>query len=225
MLDRIKNKLIKSGWIRFDTKKYWDRRYARGGDSGEGSKGQLALYKAEFLNRFVEENQLKNIIELGCGDGKQLLLSRYPDYDGFDISLPAIQACRKMFNGDKTKRFKLLTKKNELKEIHGHWDLALSLDVLYHLIDQIEFEDYLSTLFSVSEKYVIIYAPDQEPLYPTALHVRYRKFSALITQQFPQWKLIQRIPNKYSNQTIGAVSNSEFFIYRKFSNEVVDSGQ
>lgn len=225
MLDRIKNKLIKSGWIRFNSKKYWDRRYARGGDSGEGSKGQLALFKAEFLNRFVEENQLKNIVELGCGDGKQLLLANYPNYDGFDISFEAIQACLKMFGGDKTKRFELLAKKNELEGKRGQWDLALSLDVLYHLIDQIEFEQYLRTLFSLSEKYVIIYAPDQEPSFPTALHVRYRKFSEVITQRFPEWKLIHRIPNKYSSQTTGAVSNSEFFIYRKSSNEVADSGQ
>ncbi len=225
MLDRIKNKLIKIGWIPFNSKKYWDRRYARGGDSGEGSKGQLALFKAEFLNRFVDDHQLINIVELGCGDGKQLLLANYPNYDGFDISFEAIQACLKMFKGDKTKRFELLSNKNELSEKHGHWDLALSLDVIYHLIEQTDFEHYLRTLFSLSNKYVIIYAPDQEPSFPTALHVRYRKFSEVIAKQYPEWKLIQRIPNKYSNQTTGAVSHSEFFIYRRSSNEVADSGQ
>ena len=215
MLDRIKNQLIKSGWIRFNSKHYWDQRYARGGDSGEGSKGQLAQYKAEFINRFVVINQLKNIVELGCGDGLQLQNANYPQYTGFDISSVAIQSCIKIFEGDQTKRFVLLTKEIELGERKGHWDLALSLDVLYHLIDQGEFEHYLSTLFSLSKRYVIIYAPDQEPPYPTAPHIRYRRFSDFIKQHFQEWQLIERVPNKYSNQPTGASSRSEFFIYRK----------
>jgi hypothetical protein len=225
MLDRIKIKLIKSGWIRFDTKKYWDRRYGRGGDSGEGSKGHLALFKAEFLNRFVADHQIKNVVELGCGDGSQLLLANYPEYDGFDISIQAIQSCLKKFKGDKTKRFELLTRKNLPEGKRGQWDLALSLDVIYHLIGQKEFEQYLRTLFSLSKKYVIIYAPDRDSLASTALHVKYRKFSEFITMLFPEWKLILRVPNKMADQTEGAVSQSEFFIYHKSADEVVDSGQ
>ena len=225
MLNSIKNKLIKSGWIRFNSKHYWDRRYAQGGDSGEGSKGLLAQYKAEFINRFVEINQIKNIVELGCGDGLQLQLANYPHYTGFDISSVAIQSCIKRFEGDETKRFELLTSKVELSGRRYQWDLALSLDVLYHLIDQGEFEHYLKTLFSLSEKYIIIYAPDQESSFPTALHVRYRKFSDVITLHFPEWKLIQRIPNKYASQPTGTISHSEFFIYYKSADEIADSGQ
>ena len=33
---------------------YWERRYAKGGNSGTGSSGVLATYKAEIVNRFVE---------------------------------------------------------------------------------------------------------------------------------------------------------------------------
>jgi hypothetical protein len=33
------------------TQSYWEERYANGGNSGQGSAGQLADFKAEILNR------------------------------------------------------------------------------------------------------------------------------------------------------------------------------
>ena len=48
---------------KFDTKKYWEKRYSEGGDSGNGSYGKLAEFKAKIINRFVKENQIKTIIE------------------------------------------------------------------------------------------------------------------------------------------------------------------
>src|SRR5690349_10767553 len=60
------------------TSNYWESRYARGGNSGPGSYGRLAAWKAEFLNDFVRDNEVKSVVELGCGDGNQLRLMRYP---------------------------------------------------------------------------------------------------------------------------------------------------
>jgi hypothetical protein len=58
---------------------YWERRYAEGGDSGHGSYGRFAEFKAEVLNRFVAEQRIESIVEFGCGDGNQLTLASYPD--------------------------------------------------------------------------------------------------------------------------------------------------
>jgi len=216
MMDKLKSRLIKSGWIKFDAVEYWDHRYAHGGDSGEGSKGERAKFKAEFLNRFVEEHELVEIVELGCGDGMQLQLARYPRYTGYDISKVAIQACIKKFEGDTSKKFEILTAVLRMEHQFARWDLALSLDVLYHIIEEPEFEIYLKTLFHLSGKYVIIYAPDQVPLKKNSVHIKYRKFSEYIKKQFLEWELIGHIPNKFSSTPphSGKLSYSDFFIYR-----------
>ena len=72
------------------SEKYWVNRYNGGGNSGEGSYGQLAEFKAEIINEFVRRNVITSVIELGCGDGNQLKLAEYPLYIGFDVSLKAL---------------------------------------------------------------------------------------------------------------------------------------
>ena len=36
----------------FDSKKYWNDRYLKGNDSGSGSYGILAKFKADIINDF-----------------------------------------------------------------------------------------------------------------------------------------------------------------------------
>ena len=57
---------------------YWETRYRTGGDSGAGSYGRLAKFKAESINGFVRENGIHSVIEWGCGDGSQLSLAGIP---------------------------------------------------------------------------------------------------------------------------------------------------
>src|SRR5665811_377643 len=105
------------------SKDYWEQRYRNGGNSGAGSYDKLAIFKADVLNSFVEENHIETIIEYGCGDGNQLTLSQYPSYIGFDVSNKAIELCKKTFHNDKSKQFKLLS------EHRGETaQLTLSLD-------------------------------------------------------------------------------------------------
>src|SRR5689334_9848740 len=132
LIKRIKSKIKKifssNG---FDgSRKYWEKRYEKGGTSGSGSYGHLADFKAEILNNFVQSNNVRSVIEFGCGDGNQLKLSNYPSYIGFDISDASINRCMTIFSGDRSKRFKLADKyENETAE------LALSLDVIFHLTE------------------------------------------------------------------------------------------
>jgi len=51
---------------------YSDGRYKAGGDSGVGSYSKVTLFKAEIINRFVQEHIVETIIEFGCRDGNQL---------------------------------------------------------------------------------------------------------------------------------------------------------
>ncbi len=63
--------------------KYWTQRYAEGGNSGAGSYGKFARFKAEVINKFVSEREIKSVIEFGCGDGNQLKLANYSRFSPF----------------------------------------------------------------------------------------------------------------------------------------------
>ena len=87
---------------KFNSAVYWERRYTQGRNSGEGSYGDLAIFKAEALNSFVESRGIQSVIEFGCGDGAQLGLAQYPLYTGYDVSRKAVELCRERFNSDES---------------------------------------------------------------------------------------------------------------------------
>ena len=191
---------------------YWKSRYETGGDSGYGSYSQLAELKSEVLNAFVRENGIESVIEYGCGDGNQLSLAQYPNYIGFDVSPHALSGCMKRFSADATKTFKPMdTYADETAE------LTLSLDVLFHLVEDGIFADYMERLFTSSEKFVVIYSSDTD-VNPdgTPEHVRHRKFSRWIEDNKAEWKLVRRIPTKYPlNADTKSGSFADFYIYSK----------
>jgi hypothetical protein len=72
MLKKIIKKII--GKDKFNSVNYWENRYAAGGNSGDGSYGRLAVFKAEFINKFIDEVNINSATEMGCGDGHQLFI-------------------------------------------------------------------------------------------------------------------------------------------------------
>lgn len=56
---------------------YWEQRYRQAGNSGAGSYGRLAEFKAEVLNEFVARHSIGSVVEFGSGDGNQLTLAKY----------------------------------------------------------------------------------------------------------------------------------------------------
>jgi len=195
-----------------ESKAYWIERYERGGDSGQGSSGKLAEFKAEIINDFVRRHNVATVIEYGCGEGSQLKLAQYPNYLGFDVSPEAISRCKEMFAGDPTKRFGLM------KNYRGERaELTLSLDVIYHLIEDKVFESYMKTLFNSSDRFVVVYSSDyDEPKKKDFAHVRHRKFTKWVEGDLPEWKLVKHIPNKYPYAGDASEgSSSDFFLYEK----------
>ncbi|HVP77515.1 MAG TPA: class I SAM-dependent methyltransferase [Thermodesulfobacteriota bacterium] len=191
---------------------YWESRYAAGGHSGVGSYGLFAEFKADVINGFVAAHHVQTVIEFGCGDGNQLLLAKYTRYVGFDVSSSAIARCQELFNSDENKLFRLLSTYNGEKA-----DLALSLDVIYHLLEDDVFEHHMRTLFEASDRYVIIYSSDSDDNRDCkGTHVRHRKFTRWIQENFPNWKLVEHLPNKYPYRgDYLKGSSAEFFIYEK----------
>ena len=194
------------------SEEYWKQRYKSGRTSGDGSYNKLAAFKAEVLNGFVRDKQIQTIIEYGCGDGNQLRLSEYPSYIGFDVSPEAISQCEKIFSNDKSKTFKLIDAyANETAQ------LTLSLDVIYHLIEDSVFFAYMKRLFDSSTRFVIIYSSNTgKQARSQAAHVKHRKFSKWIEENKSDWKLIQHILNRYPYTKDGQWgSASDFYLYEK----------
>src|ERR1017187_9705267 len=63
---------------------YWEDRYSGHGNSGTGSYGLLADYKAGVINKFIKENNILKVIDFGCGDGNQLNQFKFLSYIGLD---------------------------------------------------------------------------------------------------------------------------------------------
>jgi cyclopropane fatty-acyl-phospholipid synthase-like methyltransferase len=189
---------------------YWENRYETGGNSGDGSYGKLAEFKAEVLNGLVEEFALKSVIELGCGDGNQLTLANYPTYLGLDVSQTALDMCRQKFRADSSKSFGLMSDFDG-----GVADVSLSLDVIFHLVEDEVFDGYMRTLFSASSKVVVIYASNtnkQES--PKLPHVKHREFSNWVEKSQPKWSLHRVIENRYPyEESSGQGSPASFYIY------------
>lgn len=195
--------------------RYWNERYVNGGDSGAGSYNRLAEFKAQIINEFVEKNHIKTVIEWGCGDGNQLSLANYPSYIGYDVSPYAIKICSNKFKKDSSKKF-ICSKSLFFKPTIA--ELSLSLDVLYHLIEDDVFDKYMKQLFSSSKKYVIIYSCNDTDHVTEAIHVKHRKFTQWIAENVSQnWTLKDIIKNKYPFDINNPdnTSWSDFFIYEK----------
>jgi len=191
---------------------FWVRRYRYGGNSGAGSYDRLAAFKAEVINGFVTEHAINSVIEYGCGDGNQLLLANYPRYTGFDVSPDAIAHCRKLFAGDPARQFHMMD------EYRGERaELTLSLDVIYHLVEDVVFEAYMQRLFDSATRYVIIYSSNHdEAADPRAPHVRHRNFTRRVDALQQGWLLERHIPNRYPfNPQDRYTSFADFYIYRR----------
>ena len=197
---------------KFNSKQYWEKRYWKGGDSGDGSYGKLAEFKAKEINRFVKENEIKTIIEWGCGDGNQLIYMNYPDYIGFDVSKTAVSHCKKIFKNDRSKIFKHTDEyKNQTA------DLILSLDVIFHLIEDHIYTDYMNRLFDSSQQYVIIYSSNTaRQLEHIPEHFYQRKFTDWVEKNKSEFSLIEKVKNEFPyDANTGKGSISDFFIYQK----------
>jgi hypothetical protein len=197
----------------FSSAGYWRERYEAGANSGPGSYGELANFKARVLNGFVRDNGIESVIEFGCGDGNQLSLARYPRYTGIDISPLAVQTCRRLFRDDRSKEFFLASEDDGRRA-----DLALSLDVVFHLTEDHIFDTYMRRLFAAADKFVIVYSSDQdEPVEPVVAHVRHRRFTSWVEREMAwQWVLVNRIPNAHPyNGDYRTTSFCDFFVYAK----------
>ena len=198
----------------FSSEKYWETRYSSSGNSGAGSYGRLAQFKADVINDFIKQKNIKNIIEFGVGDGNQLSLLNAKNYLGFDVSETIVNKNIERFKNFSGYKFKLVNEFNDEKA-----DLVLSLDVIYHLVEDEVYFQYMENLFRASKRYIIIYSSNKDEIHTT--HVKHRHFTSFIEQNHKEWTLIKKIPNKYpyDEKNPGNTSFADFYIYERDKNE------
>lgn len=202
--------------MRFQTSDtYWKERYNAGGNSGAGSYGRLAAFKAKIVNDIVAENHYKSAIEIGCGDGAQLSLLHIEQYTGVDVSQTIIERCKKKFSD--RPGFTFLSR-DEFEENAHTADVSLSLDVIYHLVEDTVFDDYMHTLFKAASDCVIIYASNKDEMTQDS-HVRHRKFTDWVKSNKPNFYQETYIPNPYpfDADTPETTSFADFYVFRNQS--------
>ncbi len=195
---------------------YWEQRYAAGGDSGVGSSGRLARYKAAVVNDLCRKWEVDSVIEWGCGDGKQLDFLKLPKYVGLDVSGNAIDRCLQRHEADHGKSF-FYYDPHRFVDHAGLFraDVALSLDVIYHLVEDVVFDGYMDRLFVSARKYVIIYSSNSDDLRRGAPHVRDRQFTHWVEQNRPDWELFEVRENRHPyNGDESVSSHANFYCYR-----------
>lgn len=210
----IVRKIISKPKIDFDNSpNYWERRYASKGNSGAGSYGRLAEFKASVINKFVAENKVNSVVEFGCGDGNQLTLANYPCYIGIDVSRTAIKLCKEKFSKDATKSFFTTA---DAQDVNA--ELSMSLDVIYHLIEDEIYNDYMTKLFNSSKLYVCVYSSNYEDCFAEGSgHVRHREFTRWVQQNAPDFQLLCEIKNIYPYEVKDPNNTSlaDFFFFKR----------
>ena len=194
----------------FDSGQYWEQRYSDGRDSGPGSRGGHRQFKADFLNTFVDEHNIESALEFGCGDGDQIELADYPNYRGLDISESAVEACSERFADDGTKTFALYEPGSFHNEQRKRFEaeLVLSLEVVFHLVEDATFEKTMHDMFKSATRYVIVFSSNHEEPTPE-LHIRHRHFTDYVEKEFPGFELINTVENEFKSR------HSDFYIYEK----------
>lgn len=151
--------------LNMSVQSYWDRRYTEGvWKSGYGSYGEQLKKKLKWLSGL----DIKSVSEVGCGDfnfGKHLL-EIYPHalYAGHDISNVIIERNRIDYP-----QYFFYTRKDIASA-----DLLLCIDVLFHVLDDEEYEQILDILEKKWTKYLAITAYEEEQY--SSPHLKIRKF-------------------------------------------------
>eukprot|EP00037_Helgoeca_nana_P028536 m.336160 g.336160 ORF g.336160 m.336160 type:complete len:250 (+) comp27779_c2_seq2:190-939(+) len=196
----------------FDSGAFWETRYKGGGNSGAGSYGDLARYKAAFLNLFVSAHNVKTVIEFGCGDGANLQLYKIPSYTGFDVSKTILARTAAKNSPDVaagTKTF-LHISEYDTNPTKYRAAVSISFDVLYHLIEDTVFDSYMRRLFGSAKFFVMIYSSDHD--YRQADHVRHRKFTSWVKENAPEFEpyaFRSHNPSKCSDIKTGLLVNGD----------------
>lgn len=157
-----------------NSKKYWDYRFRNNWQNLNG-RLQSMMFAAGFTSLEYKFEEINTILDFGCGlaDSIPVLKSKYnnADVSFYDFSESAMEIATKYY-GKYATPYKLNEKKI--------FDLVYCSNVIEH-IEENDLNQFLQSIFDLSNKYVVIQAPynetweNNEPLTeakPRSEHVR-----------------------------------------------------
>jgi 2-polyprenyl-3-methyl-5-hydroxy-6-metoxy-1,4-benzoquinol methylase len=195
-----------------NNKEYWEKRYRDGGDSGEGSHDpDLVMFKAGVVNSLIHKYGVRDVIDFGCGDGNQIQhINVNGLYLALDVSSTAIELAKK-FEGNKRKCFQTIDIQTIDSSVipQRYFDMALSLDVVFHLVDDNEFEKYMKELFNASNNLVVIYSSNEKLETKSPNHIKHRVFKLWVNKH-TNFELINVVYNPFPEKTF-----CNFYIFQR----------
>jgi len=156
----------------FNYKKYWEERYSRGRDSGSGSYGKNAAFKAEIVNRVIEDYHCKNMVEFGCGDANQMTLFTRIPYVGYDISSTIIERDKKKYADLPQSEFLIMDMGADYSNIK---DLSICVDVLFHLTIEEDWLKLIDHVCKAGKKMIVITTNTEEIREEYFPHVNFKR--------------------------------------------------
>jgi hypothetical protein len=118
-----------------------------------------------------------------------------------------------MYRDDETKLFLSTTEYNA----SVRYDLSMSIDVIFHLVEDAVFDRYLGNTFDASDRYVCIYSSNDDVAIAST-HVRHRRFTDWVAKNRPEWALIDKVDNLYPaaiGHETDATSFADFYFYER----------
>jgi SAM-dependent methyltransferase len=145
--------MVNSKIIKFD----WEAHYAKGGESGDPEEYKLAReWKYFLLDKYYTKN-IDSILDVGCGD-LQFWGDNLPyNYTGIDISQTIIDR-HKRNHPDQT-----FICSDATKYVDVHADVVICFDMLWHIIDDVDYINILKNIKQYSNNYIYIYTWNNNP--------------------------------------------------------------
>lgn len=145
-------------------KKFWNKKYAEGGISGLGSIGKYRNWKWNKIHQVIGD--FRDVIDVGCGDlrfwehpiaNKMVKDQEGFKYLGIDISEFIIEKNRVF-----APKFEFLCAPSH-EEIPRRASVVFALDLLFHIMDEGNFEETLEQLCKASNEWIVIYSWQKNP--------------------------------------------------------------
>lgn len=97
-------------------------------------------YFIPYIKNFLDTNNPISILEIGCGDGGNLLpfAKRGDEVVGVDISVNRINGAKSFFEQEKANAHFICADILKLNEYKGYFDLVICHDVIEHIANKQE---------------------------------------------------------------------------------------
>ncbi len=136
--------------------RYWDRHYAAGGVSGEGSVGAIRQWKWDQIRSIAGE--VDDVVDVGCGDLSFWHDRLPPAYTGLDISSTIASK-----NRERHPEATFIVTNAAVPQV-ASGRIVLCMDMLFHIMDEETYRGILANLGRYSREWIFVYTWRSNPL-------------------------------------------------------------